>query len=188
MLHASPLGRMVNNYLMKMALPLAGWFIIEYMLHNLGTTPFIVSIISTPLMILTPVLVGYILLKLRRTLLSDMMLGLQVWTFGVQMVFFAGLIEALFIYVFNQFISPTNIADTLQAIIELLEKFYTMAQQVEGSNPQLTMIQEMIDTYRQAPIPSAIDTAISSLSSEIMMAMFYMIPVALIVRKKPKMN
>lgn len=179
---------MVNNYLMKMALPLAVWFIAEYLLRNTATTHLGLSVIIVPMMLVTPFAVFRILRRLRRQVLSDMMLGLQAWTFGVQLAFFAGLIEAMFIYVYNQFLFPEAIAQNLQQTLAMYEQMMTQLKEAGVESTFWSDFSQTIEQLREAPIPSAIETAISSLSNEIMMAMLYMIPVALFVRKKPNMN
>lgn len=179
---------MVNNYLMKMALPLAVWFVAEYLLRNAAMSSIMANMLTVPMMLVTPYIVFRILKSLRQKLLSGMMLGIQAWTFGVQLSFFAGLLEALFIYVYNEFLFPTAIADNLQATIALYEQMMAQLKETGAYSWMWNTFEQTLETLKEAPVPSAIETAISALSNEIMLAMFYMIPVALIVRKKPDMN
>lgn len=185
---ANPLGVMVNNYLMKMALPLSVWFIAEYLLRNAATAHVGLSMVMVPMMLVTPYIIFRILRRLRQTMLSDMMLGLQAWTFGVQLAFFAGLIEALFIYVYNQFLFPDAIAQNLQQTLSMYDQMMVQLKDSGVDTTFWSQFEETLDQLREAPIPSAIETAISTLSNEIMLAMLYMIPVALCVRKKPRMD
>lgn len=185
---ANPLGVLVNNYLMKMAMPLAVWFIAEYLLRNASAGNIMLSVVSVPLMLVTPFAVFRILRHLRQTVLSDMMLGIQAWTFGVQLAFFAGLIEALFIFIYNQYLFPTAIADNMQHTIALYEQMSSQLQEVGTNSSLFDALGQTIEEMKQMSVPSAIDTAISTLSNEIFLAMLYMIPVALCVRKKPNMN
>lgn len=178
------LGRMVNNYLMKMALPMGIWFIIEYLLRNAAARNVLLSFITTPMMIVTPIALWYILRRLRRQFLDDHIMGFQAWTFGTQLMFFAGLIEALFIYIFNEFLYPGNLAEVQEAMIRQYEEAAT-ALRTMGSFPNLLQpMQEAVDTMREMPISSPIETAISQLSTDIFYGMILMIPIALIVRKK----
>lgn len=185
---ANPLGRMVNNYLMKAALPLAGWFIAEYLLRNAALTNLALNMVTVVLMLVTPYIIWRMLRRLRIEVLSNMMLGIQAWMFGVQLVFFAGLIEALFIYVFNEFISPNNLADTIHGTITT---FQTMLDQLKAANAYSwawPMLEDTLQQLQSTPVPTAIDTAISALSNEIMSAMLYMIPLSFGLRRKPDMN
>ena len=181
----SPLGMMVNNYLMKMALPVAVWFVAEYMLRYASVSNLGLGFVLLPMMLVTPYLFFRILRRLRQTVLGDMMLGIQAWTFGVQMAFFAGLVEAMVIYVFHAFINPAALADNVQATIAAYEQLTAQLQETGAYSSMQDMLQQNVELLKQAPIPSAIETAIATLSNEILLATLYMIPVALSVRKKP---
>lgn len=182
----NPLGVLVNNYIMKMALPLAVWFIAEYLLRYASTGNMMLSMVIVPMMLITPFAIFRILRNLRRNVLSDMMLGIQAWTFGVQMAFFAGLLEAMFIYVYNQFLYPNAIAENIQQTITMYEQLTAQLKEAGAYSSFWGQFDEIIEQLKKAPLPSAIETAISALSNEITMAMLYMIPVALFLRKKPK--
>lgn len=179
----NPIGQLVNNYLMKMALPMGAWFIVEYLLRNAAVRNVMLSFISTPLMIITPIALWYIIRQLRRTILDDQIAAFQAWTFGTQLMFFAGLLEALFIYLYNEFIAPGNLVETQQALIAQYEEVSTTLRTMGVSTMQQTL-QETIDTLREMPVSSAIETAISQLSTEIFTGMLLMVPIAFIVRKK----
>lgn len=179
---------MVNNYMMKMALPLAVWFIAEYLLRNAAVSHIGLGFLLMPMMLITPYAMYRIMRRLRQTVLSDMMLGIQAWTFGIQMAFFAGLVEALFIYVYHQFLFPTSIADNVQATIAMYEQMTQQLKEAGTSSSLWDSFAQAIEQIKEAPLPTAIETAISTLSNEILLAMFYMIPVALSVRKKPRMD
>lgn len=177
---------MVNNYIMKMALPLAGWFVVEYMLRNYAVSHLEFGLLLFPMMIGTLVIVYRILLYLRRTMLSDMMLGIQVWTFGVQLAFFAGLVEALFIWLYNQYIAPTALADTMQQTLASYQMLQAQLAETGAMPGMADWISQMIDELQKAPVPSAIESAIQALSNEMTSAFFYMIPLAFMLRKKPR--
>ena len=182
----NPLGKLVNEYLMKMALPLGGFFIVEYLVRNAATTNVLMGLLVYPMMIVTPVALWWILKNLRQKLLSNMMLGIQAWSFGTQLMFFAGLIEAMFIYVYNQFLAPTNLLEVQQAAIVQYEEAYNLIKGM-GTMKQLEpYLLDSLQTMRESSVPSAIEAAISALSSDIFIGMFLMIPIAFIVRKKPE--
>lgn len=183
----NPLGQMVNNYLMKMALPLAGWFIVEYFVRNASATHVLLSLLTIPMMIFTPIIIWRIMRKLRREILFDTIHGIQAWSFGVQLTFFAGLIEALFIYVYNQFLFPGNLAAVMQASIAQYEEVYNTLKELNAYPTMLPKFQETLDALKEAPIPSPIEAAIEQLSNEIFLALLYMIPLAVILRKKPQL-
>lgn len=179
---------MVNNYLMRAALPLAAWFVAEYMLRNAAASSLTLNVVAVPLMVVTPILLWRYLRKLRDELLGGMMLGIQAWVFGVQMAFFAGLIEALYIYIFNEWIQPGNIAAVQAATTEMYGSMLDQLKQTGAYSTWWADFEETLKQLKEMPVPSAIESAISALSNEIMMAMFYMIPLALFLRRRPKMN
>ncbi len=179
---------MVNNYLMKMAVPLGAWFIVEYLIKNAIYSNMLLSFLVFPMMIVTPIALWWILRKLRRDYLYDAILGIQAWTFGVQLMFYAGLIEALFIYVFNEFIKPDNLYVIQQAAIEQYENVQKTLLASDGFAKYAPRFQEVIDTLKESPILSPIETAITSLTNNLFFGIILMIPIALIVRKKPKTN
>lgn len=178
------LGRMINNYLMKMALPMGVWFIIEYMLRNAAAHNVMLGLISTPMMIVTPIALWYIIRNLRRQFLDDRIAGFQAWTFGTQLMFFAGLIEALFIYIYNEFIFPGNLAEIQHALIAQYEDAAASIRSLGVMTNMLGTLEETIEAMKQMPVSSPIETAISQLSTDIFYGMILMIPIALIVRKK----
>lgn len=178
------LGRMINNYLMKMALPMGVWFIIEYMLRNAAAHNVMLGLISTPMMIVTPIALWYIIRNLRRQFLDDRIAGFQAWTFGTQLMFFAGLIEALFIYIYNEFLFPGNLAEIQQALIAQYEDAAASIRSLSVMTSMLGTLEETIEAMKQMPVSSPIETAISQLSTDIFYGMILMIPIALIVRKK----
>lgn len=182
----NPLGKLVNEYLMKMALPLGLFFILEYWIRNASATNPLLGLLSFPLMLVTPIALWWILRGLRRKVLSDMMLGIQAWSFGVQLMFFAGLIEALFIYVFNQFLFPTNQLEVQQATIAQYEEAYNLVKGMGTMRQLEPYLLETLNTVKEAPVPSAIETAITALSNDIFIGMILMIPILFIVRKKPQ--
>ncbi len=179
----NPIGQMVNNYLMKMALPMGAWFIVEYLLRNAASRNVMLSFITTPLMIVTPIALWYIVRQLRRTILDDQITGFQAWTFGTQLMFFSGLLEALFIYLYNEFIAPGNLMEVQQALIAQYEEAAASLRSMGITTMQQTLA-ETIQTLREMPVSSPIETAISQLSTDIFIGMLLMAPISLIVRKK----
>jgi len=182
---SNPLAKMVNNYLMKMAIPLAAWFIVEYLIKNAMTSNVLLSFLVIPMMVVTPIAIWWILRKMRREYLNDGIHGLQAWTFGVQLIIYAGILEAFFIYIYNEFIKPGNLQAVQKAIIEQYEDVQKSLLSSSAFGQYSSMLQEMIDTLKETPVLSPIQTALSTLSNDILIGTILMIPIALIVRKKP---
>ncbi len=179
------MAALVNNYLMKMAVPLGTWFIVEYLIKNAIYSNMLLSFLVFPMMVVTPIAIWWILRKLRREALYDSILGIQAWSFGVQLMFYASLIEALFIYVYNEFIKPGNLHAIQQAAIAQYEDVQKTLLASEGFAKYAPRFQEAVDALKEAPVLSPIETAITSLSNNLFFAIILLIPIALIVRKKP---
>jgi hypothetical protein len=182
----NPLATMVNNYLMKMAVPLAAWFIVEYLIKNAVYSNMLLSFLVIPMMLVTPFLIGWMLRKLRRDYLYDTLLGIQAWSFGVQLMFYASLIESLFIYVFNEFIKPGNLHVVQKAVIEQYENVQKTLLASSSFEKYATKFQETIDALKEAPVLTPIETAITSLTNNLFIGIIIMIPIAMIVRKRPQ--
>lgn len=185
MLQANPIARMVNDYLMKMALPLGLWFIALNLLRYAATSNVALSMIATPLALVTPVALWWIIKQLRNKL-GGFILGFQAWIYGVQLMFFAGLIEGLFIYVYNQFIRPGNLKIIYDASIAQYENVLATLKSLGGYESWIPKFEETLDLMKAEPVLSAIETAITTLSNDMFFGMILMIPISLIVRRMPK--
>ena len=180
----NPKGAAINQYLMKIALLLGGYFIIEYMVHNYSATNILFGLLNLPMMAITVILVYCIIRNLRDKLFDGKIPGLVAWTFGVQLMFFAGLIEAAFIYVYNEFIVPTNLVTVHDQLIAQYEEVLTTLETTGIGSSMISMMQETIELLKQTPVASAIETAITMLSNDIFYGMIIMTFLAPIIRKK----
>lgn len=184
----NPTGIAINQYLMKIALPLGGYFILEYLIRNYSATNIFLGLLNIPMMCITVVLVYFIVKKLRDSLLEGKIAGFFAWTFGVQLMFFAGLIEAAFVYIFNEFIVPGNLVNVHNQLIGQYENVLATIEQMPEKSAMVSsmtpMLQEMIDLAKEAPVSNAIETAITMLSNNIFYGMIIMMFVAPIIKKK----
>lgn len=187
MLTANPIARMVNDFLMKMALPLGLWFIALTLLRYAATDSITLTLISAPLILVTPFALWRIIWELRN-LLGGYIRGLQAWVFGVQLMLFAGLIEAFFVYIFNEFIRPGNLAHIYEASIAQVENVIATFKELGGKDDAFIQFEQTLETLKAVPYSSPIDTAISTLSNDLFAGIILMIPIALIVRRMPKVR
>lgn len=181
--------RIINNYLMKLALPLAFWFIVEYVVHIAATHNLMLQLLTLPMMCATPFLAWYIIKQLRDRVMGGVISRLEAWVFGTQLFFFAGLIEAMFIYLYNEFADPNNLYEMQQALIGQYEEVSKMLNETQaggiaGSYSQ--MMSETVEVLRKSPIPSAIEAAVNQLSTTLFQGLFLMIPLSFLLHKKVK--
>lgn len=182
----NPIGQAVTQYLTQWALPLGVWFIVEYLARNYAVYNLLLNLLTLPMMLVTAVAVFILVRRLRNTIMPEgKILGVQAWTFGIQLIFFAGLLEALFIWIFNAYLVPDNQQAVHEAMLKQLSET-SQAAQATGLNTGFIgqMLQESADVLEQQPIPSAIEAAMSALSNDLFAGMFLMIPISLMVRKK----
>lgn len=184
----NPKGAAINQYLMKSALPLGAYFIIEYLIRNYSASNIFLGLLNFPLMFVTIFFVYYIMKKLRDIYLDGHIAGFFAWTFGVQLMLFAGLIEAAFIYVYNEFLVPTNLVNVHDQMIAQYEEVMATIENMPNKSGMISsmssLMQESIDLLKQTPVSSAIETAMTMLSNDIFYGMIIMIFVAPIIKKK----
>lgn len=174
---------------MKLALPLAVWFIVEYVERIAATHNLMLQLLTLPMMCATPFLAWYIIKQLRDRVMGGMITGLEAWVFGTQLFFFAGLIEAMFLYIYNEFISPNNLYEMQEALIAQYEEVSKLLSETQSggiAGQYGQMMSETVQALKEAPIPSAIEAAVNQLSSTLFQGLFLMVPLSFILRQKNK--
>jgi len=188
----NPKGVEVNQFLMKAALPLGGYFIFEYIIRNLSASHMLLGLLNIPMMIVTVVLVYFIIKTMRNKCLDGYIAGFYAWTFGVQLMFFAGLIEAAFIYIFNEFLFPTNLVTVRDQLLvqyeDVLASVKSLSNGSEFVGSMSSMMEETIEALKKTPVASAIETAITMLSNDIFYGMIMMLFIAPIIKKHRQEN
>ena len=96
----------IHQFLMKHAPFLALFFIVEYTLSFAVIQFPVLALLLLPMKFVTPFLLYWFIKKLRNQELGGVIRGLHAWTYGVQLMLFAGLIEAAFIFVYHSVIDP----------------------------------------------------------------------------------
>lgn len=171
----------ISQYLMKAAFFLGLFYIVEYWISIQVTTHLALALVALLLKCVTPVALFYILRRLRDTLLNGEISGFMAWVYGVRVMLFAALPEAAFVYVYHQFFRPDALQEMMQAMVGQLEKL----QAVVGDQYLDTTT---IDLYRNAEIPSAIQTAVNMITQDMTIGIFLMLIIAPLVKRKMKPN
>lgn len=166
----------VSQYLMKASFLLSLFFMVEYCLSVHIASHLSLGVVAMILKIVTPIALYKILRRLRDALPNGRMPGLIAWSFGVRVMLFAALPEALFIYVYNQFLFPDTLREMMEQMVLMLEQVQTMTgEEVMG---------QTLELYRSMPVPTAIQAAVNMLSQDVMVGIFLMLFIAPIVRSK----
>lgn len=176
------------QYLMQAGTIMGMWFIVEYIVFVLATGNILLNFVHTPMMFVTPVLLFFLIRKLRNAIFpTGEFRFVQAFSYGVQLMFFGGLIEAFFIYAYNQWISPGNLLEMRQALLaqyaEVTEMMGTIPNNPLGGTmgKAFTEAQEIL---AEAPVERPIEAAINALSNDITYGFLWMIPLAFILRRK----
>lgn len=130
-----------------------------------------------------PFLVYFLVKKVRDNVLNKEITFSMAWNLGTLIFFFGGLILAVVIYVFLQFITP-NLFHEIVSFIQ--ETVAALSQNAENLVPQeqIDLLQKLSKEIENAPVPSAIDVAVQNLWYCVSFGIFISIPIALIVKKK----
>lgn len=188
--------KQATHYIMTIAMTLGLWFIVEYLLASLGRNTFLLSEGRLILGLGTAALLFILLKHIRKKYFDNQEFSfMQGWYYCTQLMFFAGLVEALGILIFNNWIAPDNLAAMHEAVINELETRMAIAQEGVASmdstsqvatfyNAMSNMMTENIEVLKETPISTPLQAAISNLSNDVMMGMLLGIPFALVLRKK----
>lgn len=169
----------ISQYLMKAAFFLGLFFIVEYWISIQVPAHLFLALVALLLKCVTPIALYYILRQLRDTLLDGELSGFMAWIYGVRIMLFAALPEAAFVYIYHQFVNPTALHEMMQATVGQLEKMQAILgdQYLDAST---------IDLYRNADIPSAIQTAVNMITQDMTFGIFLMLVIAPIVKRKAR--
>lgn len=166
------------------------WFIVEYLVLVLSTEHIYLNLIRVPMLFATPLLLTLLSLKFRKIIFQvtgqNKIMFLQLFIFGIQAMFFGGLLEAFLIFAYNSWLFPTNLYDMRQALIAQYTEVGQMLQ-TTGSALGSEFVQtfnEARDLLKEAPLERPIDAALSALSNDVFYGMCLMVVIALILRKK----
>ena len=165
---------------MQTAVPMGLWFIVEYLLTALAMKNVALTFIRTPMMLLTPVLLFIALRRLRNIHFPDDDFGrFRCWYYGVQLMFFGGLIEAVGIAVFNQWIVPSNLAEMHNA---MLSQYQQVIEMIQASGSQSTLgsltetLTQMKTQIEEVPIETPVGAAVNMLSNDILYGIIWSLP------------
>lgn len=179
-------SRQASQAVMKYALPLGLWFIVEYITLIASTHNLMFSMLRVPMMVITLLLVFYLVYRIRKKIYSDRFTARQSWLYSLQLMFYAGLIEAVFIFIINKWIMPGNLAEMQAALLAQYEELSNTLKE-SNSLPALSSIYaQAMETLRESPVETPINTAIGQLSNDVITGMIIGIPIGMILRTKPQ--
>ena len=179
-----------RQYMMKVALPLGIWFYIEYMLLIQSFFSPAVTILRVPLMATLPLLLYWIVRTMRKRFFDGVRFHtFHGWFFCVNIMFFAGLIDAFGVLVYNKYISPDNLITIHNAAVAQfrdIQSFLGSSPEMkQGFGPKLlSFFTENAKVLEETPIQTAVEAALKQLSDDIFIGMFWGVPLGLLLRRK----
>ena len=179
-----------RQYMMKVALPLGIWFYIEYMLLIQSFFSPAVTILRVPLMATLPLLLYWIVRTMRKRFFDGVRFHtFHGWFFCVNIMFFAGLIDAFGVLIYNKYVSPDNLITIHNAAVAQfrdIQSFLGSSPEMkQGFGPKLlSFFNENAKVLEETPIPTAVEAALKQLSDDIFSGMFWGVPLGLLLRRK----
>ena len=179
-----------RQYMMKVALPLGIWFYIEYMLLIQSFFSPAVTILRVPLMATLPLLLYWIVRTMRKRFFDGIRFHtFHGWFFCVNIMFFAGLIDAFGVLIYNKYVSPDNLITIHNAAVAQfrdIQSFLGSSPEMkQGFGPKLlSFFNENAKVLEETPIPTAVEAALKQLSDDIFSGMFWGVPLGLLLRRK----
>jgi len=110
------------KYAADYGLILGVYFAFFYILQLLITGSVIINVLSTFSILATPFICYYLSKRYRDRALNGYIRFGQVWSFGIWLFTFAGLIMAVVYFVHFQFLNPDFISDTFNQSLLMMEK------------------------------------------------------------------
>ena len=129
------------QFIMRSGFFLSLYFMIEYVFTVWSTHHIFLSLVHVPMMFLTVVLLFLLMRPIRLFFADEGLSGLRAWTYGVQLMFFAGLLEALFVYIYNTWLYPDNLFEMHSAVISQYRQAIDMMQQANAEQTMPSLMQ-----------------------------------------------
>ncbi len=176
------------QHTMKAGFLLGLYFMVEYVIVVKATQNLSLSFLHVVMMCLTPYLMYRGVRGLKKLFVEEGLSAFRAWMYGVQLMFFAGLLEALFVYVYNAWLFPTNLHDMQMAMLAQWQQVATIFQQSnmgQISPSFMQTVKEMQEAVQNMDT-HPIQVAFTSLSNDITYGLLWMIPLCFFLRQKPQ--
>lgn len=168
-----------------LALILGAWFILEYLQLIASTHNIMFTLLRTPMMVVTPLLVFFLVRYQRQKFFKGDFIWLQGFYYSIQFVLYAGLLEAFFCLVLNKWIMPNNLAEMHTSMIQQYEEMWQLLQNTPYTS-FANMYSATLETLKEAPIETPINAAINLLSTDMLYGTFFGIINGFILKQEPK--
>lgn len=171
-----------KRYIDKKALILGSFFIFEYIVRCKMFSNQWISYFILPLAFMTPVLIFVILRSMRDKYCDGYIYRRVTWIYGNRLMLLSALVEAFFIYIYNEFIAPDNLASVQSAMASQLESSINEF----GKVISVDTLTQYLSLLKETPIPSAIEAAKDSFISTLFYGCILILLISFIVKGRPK--
>lgn len=183
-------SRQCSYYITHAAFYIGLWFILEYFVTVLASRNIYWNLLRTPMMLITPIIIFYHLHRLRKIAVGTFCnLGIFTFMFAIQLMTFAGILEAGCIAIYNQWINPENLYEMQHGMIVQYEELIANIANDPASTAAYAVIKEpteaMINELKNAPIQSPFNASVSLFSSDLTCGFFWGLIFAFFMRRKP---
>ncbi|MGL4292471.1 MAG: DUF4199 domain-containing protein [Bacteroidales bacterium] len=164
---------------MEYGIILGAYFIVKFGFTVLSSKIPFLSLFSWVLLFGTPFVIFYILRNFRDKRNNGFLEFSKAWSLSLLLIFFASLPEALGQYIYFQFINPSYIVDQISQLSQTLESL--------GEIKNNTAINELINNYKNATPPSAIQMVFQGIFNNLFFGgLLSLIVAAIVKRPMPK--
>lgn len=164
-------------------------YIISYMLKTLVLAHPTLALPYLAIALSTPFALAIASKHIGREIFTEEFPAVFCWGFGVKMVFYASLIEAAYIVIFNKWIDPFFLYEMKQALLAQFDTYLAVASSAvaNGVDNPLAGFEQMILTEKSAietmEVQSPIQAAFSAMTGNLLMGGLWMLLFAAIYKK-----
>lgn len=164
------------EYCMKIGALLGVIYIVQYYFLIQTSHNVFFSVVHTLLSIFTPFMLALSSYRIRKNIFTEDFSWGRCWSCGVRICFYASLIEACFIVVYNQWINPYNLYEMQQGLIAQYESLNKMVQ--ASGNDSFTalnsQLEQVINTIKEQEVQTPIDAALGAVTTDLFSGVFWM--------------
>jgi len=182
--------RQATEYCMKAGGVLGILYIISYILkakflaNPALAVPFLAIALSTPFAL------AIASRHLRSTVFAEEFSWFRCWTQGIKVIFYASLLEAAFVVIYNQWIDPLFLYEMKQNLLSQFDNYLATVNSGESTSTggnTMAALQQMIVTEKSAietmEMQTPIQAGLSAITSNLLLGAFWMLLFATIYKK-----
>ena len=182
-----------SQFTMKVAFFFGLWFVVTYLIGNYMTGDIFWILVRFLIALITPIALFFIVEKVRDKFYDDMgMSKLRGWYLCMKVMLLAGMIEAVGIGVYNQWINPDALTQLYESrIAELshcIENLHYSNEKNDLIESALPALEANLDDLKHMPQLTPFENALNHLSLDVTWGMLMGIPICFMLYKNPRIE